>query len=173
MSEKSHTYLMANQEEYEYETEAFLRLQKLKRIEFASSPRNLKYARQLTILETALEYSRLAESKEELAASQKIVSDFDPIMWDLIVGHIPSDSYSTYSDLLKRAILTLEDKREEIEEKYDSILSPYEWGGKLQPQYSKYQDFVSKNHSRIALAGFGLLTFVLGVVVLGAFAGSR
>ena len=119
---------LTNESVKKLNNDAIVRLQKLKSIPFKELPRDARYSQQLKVLSSALEYSLLTEDRKEQVEYTRFVSSYDPIMWDLLLEHSPMDSTS-YLDLLRKCILTLQDNRREIEAEYDFILLPYRWGG--------------------------------------------
>lgn len=93
-------------------------------------------------------------------------------MWDLFLEHSPIDSTS-YLDLVRKCILTLQDKRREIEAEYNLILLPYRWGGKLKPQNLKFQKFVGNYHSRNTLLDDVIFIVAVSAVALGVVIGLK
>jgi hypothetical protein len=80
---------------------------------------------------------------------------------------------TSYPDLLRKCILTLQYNRREIEAEYDSVLLPYRWRGKLKPQHLMYQKFVGDHHSRNSLLAGVLFTVAVSAIALGVVTGLK
>ncbi|EGV65638.1 hypothetical protein CANTEDRAFT_91949 [Yamadazyma tenuis ATCC 10573] len=91
------------------------------------------------LLQQAYENSLENISEAEQQETLRILREFDPIRWDLLVAYV--DANLNYQMFLKRLIMTSTTKGVEISKDRQKIMSWYSFTGKVSPEYSQYQSF--------------------------------
>lgn len=103
----------------------------------------------LSLLEIAFENSLAGISADEQGKTLKILRDYDPIVFDILCDLSEVDSNENYQVFLKRMILILEGRKEEVNYRYIMVMGLFPLTGKVPPESAQYSDFIKANYFKV------------------------
>lgn len=116
--------------------------------------------REKQLLLEAYENTKVGISEEEQRQSANIITNYDPIMWNLLIKYGKCDNYD-YLNTLKNQIVALGTFKSQIEKDYKKIANNYQWFGFWYHHPDRKCDmFLREKFTR-----YWLVVLILGLVV--------